>query len=257
MEGFELCSLKRFGYSIDGKEVSRMGKTVVITGGTRGIGLEVVKRFVENGDTVHVIGRDFSNFPYQEHPNVQPHVYDLKDISGIPELAKSIGYVDILVNNAGVSVGKNYEEYTEDDVTDILNVNLRAPLELIKIFAKGWSNKGEGRVVNVASQASEIGHTDIWYGITKAGLVNATKTLASELGPKGIVVNAVSPEPVQTDMTADPTYQERFQKIIGRTYLKRIAYASEVADVIYWLAAESPQYVNGENIDVNNGAQRI
>ena len=234
-----------------------MGKTVVVTGGTRGIGLEVVKRFVENGDQVHVIGRDFSSFPYNDNPNVQSHVYDLRDVSGIPELAKSIGDIDILINNAGISQGKNYAEYTEEEIAGILNVNLKAPLALVKSFAAGWILKGKGRVVNVASQASEIGHNDIWYGITKAGLVNATKTLASELGPKGIVVNAVSPGPVQTDMTTDTTYQERYQKIISRTYLKRIAYASEVADVIYWLATESPQYVNGENIDVNNGAQRI
>lgn len=234
-----------------------MGKTVLVTGGTKGIGLEVVKRFVESNDIVHVIGRNFSGFPYSDNPNVKTHVYDLKDISGLSELAKNIGAVDVLINNAGIAEGKNYKEYTEEDITEILNINLKAPLELIRIFADDWIHKGEGRVVNVASQASEIGHTDIWYGITKAGLVNATKTLASELGPKGVVVNAVSPGPVKTDMTDDPTYSERYNRIVGRTYLKRIAYASEVADVIYWLANDSPQYVNGENIDVNNGAQRI
>ncbi len=234
-----------------------MGQTVVITGGTKGIGLEVVKRFVEKGYKVYVIGRDFSEFPYKDNDNVQTYIYDLKDLAGIQELVENIGYTDILINNAGISIGKNYEEYTEDDVRDILNVNLKAPLDLIKYFSRKWIEKGQGRVVNVASQASEIGHTDIWYGITKAGLVNATKTLASELGSKGVVVNAVSPGPVQTDMTTDPTFKERYKKIIDRTYLKRIAYASEVADAIIWLATDSPGYINGENIDINNGAQRI
>jgi 3-oxoacyl-[acyl-carrier protein] reductase len=110
----------------------------------------------------------------------------------------------------------------------------------------------------VASQAAEIGAThDVWYGITKAGLINYTTSLAAELGKKGIIVNAVSPGPVRTNMY-QPSYEtERSVRVRERTYEKRAADPEEIAEVIYWLGSTSPAYLNGENIDVNNGVQKM
>lgn len=234
-----------------------MSRTVVVTGGNRGIGLEVTRLLLEQGDQVIVIGRNFDTFPYKEHSGVRIVPFDISDISKIPEVVKELGRVDVLVNNAGISRGKAYKDYPEADVMQTLNVNLRAPIAFITELSEQFLERGEGRIVNVASQASEIGHSDIWYGITKAGIVNVTKSFATEFGGKGIVVNAVSPGPVETDMTKDPAFSRRYEKVVGRTYLGRMAYAQEVAKVIVWLATDSPLYLNGENIDINNGVQRI
>ena len=234
-----------------------MGKTVVITGGNRGIGLAATRLFIERGDQVIVIGRNFDKFPYNEHPNVRMIPFDVSNLAEIPKVVKQLGKVDVFINNAGVCRGKSYENYPETDFLQTLNINLRAPIAFITEISKQFLERGEGRIVNVASQAAEIGHSDIWYGITKAGLVNVTKSFATEFGEKGIVVNAVSPGPVETEMTKDSTFHKRFEKVVGRTYLGRMAYAEEVAKVIVWLAIESPVYINGENIDINNGVQRI
>lgn len=234
-----------------------MSRTVVITGGNKGIGLAATKLFLEQGDQVTIIARDFEDFPYKEYPGIHIVPFDVSDIAEIPAVVTQLGKVDVLVNNAGISQGKFYDDYPEADVQQILNVNLRAPITFITELSKQFLERGEGRIVNVASQASEIGHSDIWYGITKAGLVNVTKSFATEFGGKGIVVNSVSPGPVETDMTRDPLYSKRYEKVVGRTYLGRMAYAEEVAKIIVWLATDSPVYLNGENIDVNNGVQRI
>ena len=153
-----------------------MSKKVLITGGTKGIGLAAVERFVKEGYEVYVVARNFENFHID---GVKRIVSDLTKLEDIPKIKEETGDIDILVNNAGMDIRKSYIDYQEEDVQKIVNLNLRAPIELIKLYAPKWIENGVGRVVNVASQAAEIGHTDIWYGITKAGLVNLTKSFAS------------------------------------------------------------------------------
>ena len=236
------------------KRGSIMGKKVLITGGTKGIGLAAVKRFVGEGYEVYVVARNFENF---HAGGVKTVVADLTELENISKIKEETGDIDILINNAGMDIKKSYIEYQEEDIQKIVNLNLRAPIELIKLYAPKWIENGVGRVVNVASQAAEIGHTDIWYGITKAGLVNVTKSFASILAAKGVVINAVAPGPVDTDFLKDSAFAERFEALKKRVYTGRFATAEEVAEVIYWLAVDSPQYINGETIDINNGAQRI
>jgi 3-oxoacyl-[acyl-carrier protein] reductase len=235
-----------------------MGKTVLITGGNKGIGLATTKKFLDNGYKVIVIGREFENFPYKENENVETISYDISDLKGIPALVEKLGEVDVLVNNAGVAKGGNYKSYKEEDIQYMLNVNLRAPIELVAALSDQFIQRGSGRIVNVASQAAEIGLiNDIWYGITKAGLVNYTTTLAAELGKQGIIVNAVSPGPVRTNMYQHSSESERSIRVRERTYEKRAANPEEIAEVVYWLGSTSPAYLNGENIDVNNGVQKM
>lgn len=231
-----------------------MAKRVLITGGNKGIGLAVTKLFQKAGYDIAVIGRDFTDF---HEEGVETFSYDLTDVAGIPKLVEEIGPVDILINNAGIDRKYPYDAYPEEEIEKIVNVNLKAPLALINGYAPLFLSRGEGRIVNVASQAAEIGHTDVWYGITKAGLVNATKSYAALLGAKGVVINGVAPGPVETDMIKDSPFSERFETLRNRTYTRRLATAEEVAKVIFWLATDAPEYVNGEIVDINNGAQRI
>jgi len=107
--------------------------------------------------------------------------------------------------------------------------------------------------VNVGSVAAFTGHPDLWYGITKAGILNLTKAWAKELGPHGVLVNAVAPGPTQTDMY-DQLPQSRKDGVMRSVYSGRVCRPEEVASAILWLGTSCPEYVNGTTLDVNNGS---
>ena len=230
-----------------------MGKTAVVTGGNKGIGLHVTTMLLEAGCDVCVVARDFSDFVLASKKNVRTIPFDLSEVEKIPALAEEIGEVDILVNNAGVLFATPYDQYTRERAEAMRRINLEAPVALITAVSASMIRRGGGRIVNNASLAGQTGHPDIWYGITKAGLLNATKSFARILGRKGILVNAVAPGPAETDML-DFIQEERREGVLRSVYSGRFARADEVAETIVWLATKSPEYINGTCIDLNNGA---
>lgn len=231
-----------------------MQKTVLITGGNKGIGLALSKKFVQAGGyRVIVVARNVQNFELAGTENVTTIPYDLTDVAGIPKLMDQVGPVDILVNNAGVMHAAPYDAYPEEKKEQIIKLNLEAPLALIRAAAPAMIDKGWGRIVNNASIAGQIGHPDVWYGITKAGMINMTKSFAKILGPQGIVVNCVAAGPVETEMLA-VIPAARKKAIKEAVYTGRFAEPEEVAQAMYWLATECPEYINGTCIDINNGA---
>lgn len=232
-------------------------RQVVITGGNKGIGLALTKRFVENGDAVHIIARDFSNkadFDYQNHPQVTCHNFDLTEIEKLPGLVSSFGNIDVLVNNAGLLQPITYDNYSVERRDYSLQLNIIAPVELTQLFESRLraESKYTPRVVNNASIAGQIGHPDIWYGIGKAGLINATKSFSKAFAGN-IIVNAVAPSPTETDMLSSIP-KHRQQAFLKNTIANRFASAEEVADTMFWLATDSPEYINGSCIDINNGS---
>ncbi len=231
----------------------RNNKTVLITGGNKGIGLDATERFLNAGNTVFVVARDFNNFKFTSHPNVEIIEFDLTNVAGIPDLIAKLPSIDILINNAGILNAFPYDKYPQEKVDEILKINIEAPVALIKEVSKSMISKGSGRIVNNASIAGEIGHPDIWYGITKAGMINMTKSFAKIFGPGGIVINAVAAGPVETEML-HTIPEQRKKDIKQAVYSGRFAYADEVASTMYWLATECPEYINGTCIDINNGA---
>ncbi|MBK5722099.1 SDR family oxidoreductase [Dysgonomonas sp. Marseille-P4677] len=224
---------------------------VLITGGNKGIGLETTKLFFKNGYKVTVIARDMSLIKNLE--NCFGIEFNLENIREIPELISKIGDIDILVNNAGIMNTCKYNHYPNDKKNNIIKINLEAPIELMTCVSEGMQKKGKGRIVNNTSIAGHIGHPDIWYGITKAGLINATKSFALLLGSKGILVNAVAAGIVETDMKNN-ILEERQKKILESVISKRFAKPIEIAETIFWLSTVSPEYINGVCIDINNGA---
>lgn len=230
-----------------------MARTVLVTGGNKGIGLEVTRRFVALGDTVIVVARDFTALDELNADRIIEKSFDLTQVNQIPALIASLGHIDILVNNAGVMHALPYDDYPTDKLAEILKLNIEAPVALIREVSKSMVENGGGRIVNNASIAGQIGHPDVWYGITKAGLINATKSFAKILGPQGVVINAVAPGPVETQML-DVIPEPRKKEIKSAVYLNRFAEADEVANAIVWLATDSPEYMNGTCLDVNNGA---
>lgn len=228
-------------------------KSVLITGGNKGIGLSTTKLFADAGYNVFVMARDFEDFPFNNQSNVETIKYDLANIAGLPDLISKLPAIDILINNAGLMFALHYDNYPSEKIEQILKVNLEAPIVLITELSKSMVSKGFGRIVNNASIAGEIGHPDIWYGVTKAGIINMTKSFAKILGSNGIVVNAVAAGPVETDML-HTIPEPRKQAIKSAVYTGRFAYPEEVANTMYWLATDCPEYINGTCIDINNGA---
>jgi 3-oxoacyl-[acyl-carrier protein] reductase len=224
---------------------------ILITGGNKGIGLETSKILSEKGHQIIVVARE--NVHLKGIKNCEFIEYDLRNTKGIKDLIDSIGHIDVLINNSGIMNTCPYDNYSEQEKEDLMKVNLDAPIELITCVSKQMKERKSGRIVNVASVAGQIGHPDVWYGISKAGLINATKSFAKIMGPHGILINAVAPGPVETDMLGTIP-AARKEAVLKSVYSGRFAQPEEVAKTILWLALESPEYINGFCIDLNNGS---
>jgi len=223
----------------------------IVTGGNKGIGLETTKILLGKGYKVTVIARDFSKFELKDHPNIKIKEFDMMEIDKIPQLIGSIDEVDILINNAGVMYTLPYDKYPKEKIDSIMNINLYAPIKMIEECAKYMQRKG-GRIVNNASVSAHTGHPDIWYGMSKSALVNATISFAKLFEGK-IILNSVAPSPVETDMQKSNS-KERKEAFKQNVISKRFAEPKEIAKAIVWLATESPEYINGICLDINNGS---
>ncbi len=224
-------------------------KKVLITGWNKGIGLATTKLFLEKWFEVIILARDFSDLKI-ENNNLEKIKFDLKNIEKISEICEKIWKIDILINNAWIMHWINYLDYNEELQKDILNINLVAQIELIKWFEKLNKNL---RIVNNASIAWEIWHPDIWYWITKAWVINMTKSFAKILWPKWIIVNCVSAWPVETDMLL--TIPEARKSEIKKSVMTwRFAKPEEIAKTFYFLWVDAPEYINWICIDINNWA---
>ena len=216
-------------------------KTALVTGAARGIGRAAADALQKAG--LKVLRLDLKG----------EVAYDLTDLAGIPRLIEGLGEVHVLVNNAGVQTAVSIDKYTNEQRARILRVNLEAPVELIRAVSKQMIARKSGRIVSLASIAAYTPHTDLWYGVTKAGVVSFTRSFASYLGPHGIQVNAVAPGPIDTPLL-DKAQPERVEELMRRVYTHRKGRPDEVAEAIRWLALDAPAIINGAVIDVTDGS---
>jgi NAD(P)-dependent dehydrogenase (short-subunit alcohol dehydrogenase family) len=223
-------------------------KRVLVTGAGRGIGLATARAFAAAGWQAISLDKEFGSEVVGERL-----AFDLRSTAQIPALVASLGELDTLVNNAAVLYCDPVDAIPEEHRSEILAVNLEAPAALIAAAAPRMQLRHSGRIVNVSSVAAFTGHPDLWYGVTKAGLLNLTKTWARLLGPHGILVNAVAPGPTRTRMY-DQLPQSRRDEVMRSVYAGRVCEPEEVAAAILWLGSASPEYVNGVTLDVNNGS---
>ncbi|MGH8709150.1 MAG: SDR family NAD(P)-dependent oxidoreductase [Burkholderiales bacterium] len=221
---------------------------VLVTGAGRGIGLATAKAFLKEGWKVLALDKEFAGEVAGERVD-----YDLRKLEGIPKLAEKLGAIDTLVNNAGVLYCDPYDAIPEAHFEEIVTVNLRAPVALIEALAPQMRKRKSGRIVNLGSVAAFTGHPDLWYGATKAALLNITKSYAGALGRDGILVNAVAPGPTQSTMY-DQLPQSRKDAVMRSVHAGRPCTPEEVAKVILWLGSASPDYVSGTTVDVNSGS---
>ena len=223
-------------------------RTVLITGAGRGIGLATARAFAAAGCRVLSLDKQFGDEIVGERVD-----YDLRDLAEIPKLVGRLGTIDTLVNNAAVLYCDPYDAIPEAHTEEIIAVNLRAPVAMIEALKPQMRQRRSGRVVNVGSVSAFTGHPDLWYGATKAALLNITKSYAGELGKNGILVNAVAPGPTLTAMY-EQLPQSRKDAVMRSVHVGRPCHPDEVARVIVWLGTESPEYVSGTTVDVNSGS---
>jgi len=223
-------------------------KRVLVTGAGRGIGLATARAFASAG--WHVVSLDKEFGPEIIGDRLD---FDLRRTAEIPAMVASLGDLDALINNAGVLFCDPIDAIPDEHRQEILAVNLEAPAALIAAAALGMKARRSGRIVNVSSVSAFTGHPDLWYGVTKAGILNLTKSWARALGPHGILVNAVAPGPTRSLMY-DQLPQSRRDDVMRSVYSGRVSEPEEVAAAVLWLGSACPEYVNGITLDVNNGS---
>lgn len=223
--------------------------TYLVTGGSRGIGASTVKAIRARKPTARILIA--SRTAPELTKNVEWIEADMTTSTGLSAVKEHLALCDGLINNAGIMIGKGAFDITLQERDMTLAINQIAVVELSLAFIKAAAGKPV-RIVNNSSIAAHLGHPDIWYGMTKAAVLNFTKSIATSFGPLGVVCNCVAAGPVETDML-DKIDEARQKTLKSASILGRFANPSDVADVMAWLAIDSPDYVNGVCIDINNG----
>lgn len=227
-------------------------KTVLISGGNKGIGLTITNTLKDKGYTIYCLGRDFKDFTIKQK-NVKTIIFDLERVDEISKLVLSLGNIDILINNAGYMYAQNIDQYTIEEQEKIFRVNLEAPIELIKAVLPSMQKQQFGRIVNIASLAGCIGHPDVWYGITKAGLINATISLSHIIKGNGITINAILPGPIATKMVKNfseerKNFLRKYVNITGQ-YLP----PQSIVECVEWFIDDNHIYLNGNCLEISDG----
>ena len=227
-------------------------KTVLVTGGVRGIGYAIACAFLKKGYRVCVsYSKDEQNAALAEAAGLEVYRASVADENAVVELFEKIGGVDILVNNAGVSLVKQIQDVTLKEFNDLFAVNIGGAFLCSREAAKYMIAKKSGLIVNISSVWGEVGAScETVYSSSKAALLGLTKALAKELGYSGIRVNAVSPGVIDTQMNARFS-EEDMRALREEIPLGRIGVGGDVASAVLFL--EENEYVTGIDLPVNGG----
>ena len=229
-----------------------MGRSVLVTGGNRGIGLAIARAFAETGDSVAITHR--SGEPPDGLIGVRCDVTDQASVeAAFAAVEERQGPVEVLVANAGVTRDTLLLRMSEDDFRAVVDTNLTGAFRVVRQAARGMLRARKGRVVLIGSVVGLLGSPgQANYAATKAGLVGMARSIARELGSRGITVNVVAPGFVESDMTAGLS-AERRGEILAGIPLGRYASADEVAWVVRWVASDEAAYITGAVIPVDGG----
>jgi 3-oxoacyl-[acyl-carrier protein] reductase/7-alpha-hydroxysteroid dehydrogenase len=243
------------------------GKVAVVTGGTRGIGYAIVKKYLENGCKVVLFGSRQETVDKalaslkEENPAWEvegrcPNLTDAKEVETvINEVAAKYGKLDILVNNAGISQSTKLYDYQPGEFEKVMDLNVTALFNAIQPAAKIMKEQGGGVILNTSSMVSISGQpSGVGYPTSKFAVNGMTLSLARELGPDNIRVNAVAPGVTRTDMVAALPAQV-LERVSAPIPLRRIGEPEDVANAFLFLASDMASYVTGEVLSVD-GAMR-
>jgi 3-oxoacyl-[acyl-carrier protein] reductase len=229
-----------------------MSRVVLITGGSRGIGLACAQRFAQLGDKVAVTYN--SSPPPPEFFGVKCGVTDTAQVdAAFKAVEEQFGPVEILVSNAGITKDTLLLRMSEADFSNVVDANLTAAFRVVKRATQGMLKARKGRIILMSSVVGLLGSAgQANYAASKAGLVGFARSLARELGSRSITVNVVAPGPVATDMTA-ALGEDRLKELTSAVPLNRMATPEEIAGVVAFLAGDDGAYITGAVIPVDGG----
>ena len=242
-------------------------KVAIITGGSRGIGFATAEKFLQEGAVViltassqasadKAVAKLQEKYPDRSVAGIAPNLSDLESVrSTFREVIDRFGRVDILVNNAGVSESTPFQQYTEETFDKVMDLNVKGVFNASRAIVDHMAERGSGVILNTSSMVSITGQpSGFAYPASKFAVNGLTVSLARELGPKGIRVNAVAPGIIETDMMkAVP--KEIIDPMIARVPLRRLGQPEDIANAFLFLASEEASYITGVILSVDGMAR--
>ncbi|HBF3360081.1 TPA: SDR family oxidoreductase [Clostridioides difficile] len=239
-------------------------KTVLITGGARGIGKAMSKAFAKEGYNVLVNFNKSENEAKELYTILNEKNFSVKlfkaDISNREDVEdmvdyciKEFGGLDVLVNNAGVSQDKLFTDITDEDWDNMMNINLKGSFYCSQVALKYMISEKKGSIINISSIWGISGAScEVHYSITKAGIIGMTKALAKEVGPSNIRVNSIAPGVINTDMLSGYN-EEDIDALVEETPLMRLGTPEDIANCAIFLASDKSNFITGQVISPNGG----
>lgn len=236
-------------------------RTILVTGGSRGIGLAIAEKLAAHGDRAIAIARRdtpaLADAITRAPGHIHFHAADLTDSAALPALVRTLrerfGVPYALINNAGLGTAGVLATMADEDIARLVALNVTAPLLLTKHVVRAMMGGGGHRIVNIGSIVASTGYSGLAaYSATKSAMTGFTRALARELGPLGITVNTVAPGFIDTDMTETLDKDQR-SRIARRSALGRLAEASDVAEAVLFLLSEAARNITGTVLTVDAG----